>query len=80
MHQGRLAGKGNEIDLCRVAELIFQANVGTNNFQADVEQFLLKHLDEISANLQNFTNLFKASVSYHIKDAQFEQVLFTTLE
>jgi len=45
MHQGRLAGKGNEIDLCRVAELIFQANVGTNNFQADVEQFLLKHLD-----------------------------------
>lgn len=80
MHQGRLAGKGHASDLCKVAELIFSSNVGSNSFQLEVENFLLKQMQDVTGNLQNLSNLVKSLVDYRIKQAQFEQAVFTVID
>ena len=41
---------------------------------------MLKQLEDIAQNLFNFTNLVKSVVSYKIKQSQFEEAIFSTIE
>jgi len=84
IHQGRLgASSGQEAighesttsfgDLCKISELLFQANVGTNEFQGTLEKFIVEKFD--ASNLQDVVNLLKGLVGYHLKNEELETVI-----
>ena len=73
LHQNKL--QFNE--LCAVAENVLSNNIGSTEFQVEIEKFLLeKYTPE---NLQVITDLWKGLSSYKIKTAELEQKLFQTL-
>lgn len=63
----------------QIAQMIFESNVGSNQFQEMLERQLVGN--GAQENLQEHTLLLKSVVDYRIKTVQFEEMLYsTTLE
>ena len=62
-----------------IAQMIFESNIGTNKFQELLETQILE-LGPCE-NMQEHTQLLKATVDYKIKTEEFERaLLMTTIE
>jgi hypothetical protein len=74
LHQGRM----NYDELIRVMELVLPANIGSNEFQTELENFALHNYDD--SNLQTVTDLVKALSLYEVKNQELLQVIYSTVE
>ena len=54
------------IELCKIAEQLLGANVGSNEFHAEVELFLLHNFTD--ENVNNIINLIKGLSLYKIQN------------
>ena len=79
VQQGKLPPETRSRDLNQIAQMIFESNVGSNQFQEMLERQLVGN--GAQENLQEHTLLLKSVVDYRIKTVQFEEMLYsTTLE
>ena len=65
------------IELCKIAEQLLGANVGSNEFHAEVELFLLHNFTD--ENVNNIINLIKGLSLYKIQNEDLNQLLFKTI-
>ncbi|CDW77722.1 UNKNOWN [Stylonychia lemnae] len=73
IHEGRVTFP----DLCNIVENILPANIGSNKFQQELEDFILNKFE--SDNLQIVSDLIKGISLYKIKNPDLENLIYKTV-
>lgn len=75
LHQGRF--DGGFVDLCKLAEHLLPANIGSNQFHHELEKFLIVNFTD--TNIQDIVNLVKGLSTYRIKEKELNHLIYNTL-
>ena len=73
LHQGKI----DFLELTKIVENILPGNIGSNEFHAELETFLICNYHE--ENLNDIVNLITGLSLYHIKNEELNLLLFKTI-